>query len=148
MCRSAREAAAIAQASIKLCRLMGVEQNMARVITADLVQKESGIDCTPMLGGNIAVAEVPVIPSKLGEHLGLSGKQVNGLLVEAGLQTKQPDGSYVLTEAGKAVGVMEPFKSPHSDHVGHRPMWYARALEPIRAILAARSNVVTLTGAA
>ena len=143
-----REAAAIAQASIKLCKLMGVEPNMARVITADLVHKEAGVDCTPMLGGNIAVAEVPVIPSKLGEPLGLSGKKVNALLVEAGLQTRQADGSYVLTEAGKAVGVMEPFKSPHSEHVGHRPMWYASALEPIRAILAARSNVVTMPGVA
>lgn len=140
-----RDAAVIASASIKLCKLMGVETNMARVITADLVQKEAGIDCTPMLGSNIAVAEVPVIPSKLGESLGgVSGRRVNALLLEAGLQTKLPDGSYLLTEAGKEFGVMEPFKSPNSQHVGHRPMWYERAIEPIKALMASTSNVVQM----
>lgn len=140
-----RDAAVIASASIKLCRLMGVETNMARVITADLVQKEAGIDCTPMLGSNIAVAEVPVIPSKLGESLGgVSGRRVNALLLEAGLQTKLPDGSYLLTDAGKEFGVMEPFKSPNSQHVGHRPMWYERAIEPIKALMNRTSNVVQL----
>lgn len=145
-----REAAAIAQASIKLCKLMGVETNMARVITADLVNKEAGVDCTPMLGGNLAVEEVPVTPSKLGESIAptLGGKKINALLLEAGLQSRNEDGSYTLTEAGKEFGVMEPFKSPHSQHVGHRPMWYARALEPIRLQMAKQSNVVPLQGAA
>ncbi|WP_440111777.1 ORF6N domain-containing protein [Acidovorax sp. BL-A-41-H1] len=145
-----REAAAIAQASIKLCKLMGVETNMARVITADLVNKESGVDCTPMLSGNIAVQEVPVTPSKLGASLNpaLGGKKVNALLVEAGLQVRNEDGSYVLTEAGKEFGVMEPFKSQHSQHVGHRPMWYLRASEPIRLQMAKQSNVVSLQSAA
>lgn len=142
-----REAAVIAQASIRLCKLMGVEQNMARVITADVVQKESGVDCTKMLGSNIAVEEVPVTPSKLGESLSISGKRMNALLLEAGLQNRQNDGSYVLTEAGKAVAVMEPFKSPSSQHVGHRPMWYCRALDPVRTLLSTRSNVVSLSGA-
>lgn len=145
-----RDAAVIAQASIRLCKLMGVEQNMARVITADVVRKESGVDCTPMLGSNIAVAEVPVTPSKLGEAMtpALGGKRVNALLIEAGLQTRNEDGSYMLTEAGKEFGAMEPFKSPHSQHVGHRPMWYQRALEPLRAVMAETSNVVQLQGAA
>jgi len=140
-----RDAAVIASASIKLCKLMGVETNMARVITADLVQKEAGIDCTPMLGSNIAVAEVPVIPSRLGELLGgVSGRRVNALLLEAGLQTKLPDGSYLLTDTGKEFGVMEPFKSPNSQHVGHRPMWYERAIDPIKALMASTSNVVQM----
>lgn len=145
-----REAAAIAQASIKLCKLMGVETKMARVITADLVNKESGVDCTPMLGGNIAVEEVPVTPSKLGESMSpaLGGKKINALLLEAGLQTRNEDGSYALTDAGKEFGVMEPFKSPHSQHVGHRPMWYAKALDPVRLQMAKQSNVVLLQGAA
>lgn len=145
-----REAAVIAQASIKLCKLMGVETNMARVITADLVNKEAGVDCTPMLGSNIAVEEVPVTPSKLGEALSpaLGGKKVNALLLGAGLQTRNDDGSYALTEAGKEFGVMEPFKSPHSQHVGHRPMWYARALDPVRSQMSKQSNVVPLQGAA
>lgn len=145
-----REAAAIAQAQLKLCKLMGVEQNMARVITADVVRKESGIDCTPMLAGQIAVEEVPVTPSKLGESMNpvLGGKKINVLLIEAGLQVREDDGSYQLTEAGKEFGVMEPFKSPHSQHVGHRPMWYARALAAIRSQMAKPSNVVSLQGVA
>lgn len=138
-----REAAAIGHASMKLCKLMGVETNMARVITADLVKKESGVDCSPMLGSNIAVDEKPMTPTELGKHIEISAKRVNALLIEAGLQTKTLDG-YEITEAGKAVGCTEPFKSPNSAHVGHRPMWFQRALDPIRALLP--DNVVSMTG--
>ncbi|MDH0423653.1 antA/AntB antirepressor family protein [Delftia tsuruhatensis] len=144
-----REAAAIAQASIKLCKLMGMEQNMARVITADVVRKEAGIDCLPMLAGNIAVKEAPVTPTKLGEMLEppLSAARVNQLLMEAGLQTRDAEKNYHLTEAGKAFGALEPFSSRTSKHVGHRVMWYERALEPLKQQMAKQSNVIPLQSA-
>ena len=144
-----REAAAIAQASIKLCKLMGMEQNMARVITADVVRKEAGIDCLPMLAGNIAVKEAPVTPTKLGELLEppLSAARVNLLLMEAGLQTRDAEKNYHLTEAGKEFGALEPFSSRTSKHVGHRVMWYERALEPLKQQMAKQSNVIPLQSA-
>lgn len=144
-----RDAAVIAHASIKLCKLLGVETNMARVITADLVSKESGVDCTPMLAGNIAVQDVPVTPSKIGEAMEptISGKKVNAMLLELGLQTKDADGVYHLTEAGKAFGVTEPFKSKHSEHVGHCVKWYSRVTEQLTEHLGKQqSNVVKLQG--
>lgn len=154
-----READAITRYHLRICKLLGVESNMAKVITAKQVKLETGLDCAPMLAGVISVEETPMTPTELAKHIGegVSAAKVNIALEEAGLQVshikpgkkgKQPTKSYAITDAGKEFGSMEPYQSEFSEHAGFRPKWFKRVVELIRPLITTKSNVVQLQGAA
>ena len=122
-----REAALISKYNLQALKLMCVAPEMAQVINAKMVREYTGIDYTPHLAGYVSVEDVPMTPTQLGQLMdGMSPKATNDWLVARSLQVRDAKGNFILTELGKQYGVMEPFQSASSKHVGYRIKWYRK----------------------
>ena len=123
-----RQAKAIASTWLSVAKMFGTDTAMARVIAADQVKQQTGIDFMPLLAGN-TVVEAPMTPTELGKPIDLSPRKLNALLALQGFQEKHPDtGDWVPTEKGRPYCTCNPFKSPHSHHTGYRTLWYRSIL--------------------
>ena len=123
-----RQAKVIANTWLSLAKLFGTDMPMARVIAADQVKQQTGVDFMPLLAGN-TVAEAPMTPTELGKPINLSPRKLNALLALQGFQEKHPETEdWIPTEKGKPYCTCNPFKSPHSHHTGYRTLWYRTIL--------------------
>lgn len=131
--RDVRVAPELLEAGLKAAALLGTSEAMARPIAVKQVRELTGIDFEPLLIGN-CVEEAPMTPKKLGEKIGgWSAQRVNKALAASGFQTKDSDGSWQATEAGKKHASYEPYASTFSDHSGYRWMWFSSVIDLIKA---------------
>lgn len=139
-----REAAAITRDHLRVCKLLGVDEGMAKAVTAKQVKLATGLDFAPLLATNVTL-DVPMTPTQLAERMGggAAAAHVNAALRDLGMQEQQTSAGrggktkkkWVLTAAGEQYGSMQPYQGDGSEHSGYRPMWFARAIELIRPML-------------
>lgn len=139
-----REAAAITRDHLRVCKLLGVDDGMAKAVTANQVRIATGLDFTPLLATNVTL-DVPMTPSQLAERIGggAVAAHINAALRDLGMQEQHTSAGrggktkkkWVLTAAGEQYGAMQPYQGDGSEHSGYRPMWFARAIELIRPML-------------
>jgi hypothetical protein len=137
-----REAASITRDHLKVCKLLGIDDGMAKTITAKQVRIATGLDFTPLLTTVTATHDPRLTVAQLAERMGsgVASGQVNSALEEAGLQIKerwtnqksQPRSKWVLTEIGKEYGALATYQAEGNEHSGYRPVWYERVIEVIR----------------
>lgn len=140
-----REAAAITGAQLKICKLLGVDAGMAKVIAAKEVKAVTGLDYTNLLTTTAATDNPRMTPKELAALIGAgaTSEQVNNALEQMRFQTKerwtngkgQPRSKWVLTELGKEYGALVPYQAEEHQHSGYRPAWYATVLELIRPLV-------------
>lgn len=138
-----REAAAITRDQLKICKLLGVDEGMAKVIAAKEVRNATGLDFTPLLT-NVTATNNPRVPvSELVKQIeGATSELINTALEELGFQIKErwtsrgkPRSKWVLTEAGKQYGALAPYQAEENAHSGLRPVWFASVLELVRPLV-------------
>lgn len=130
--RHVRVAKELLDTFIAAGRLLGTDEAMARTIAVDQVRKHTGLDMTQLLATN-AVEEAPMTPTELGKEFGLGARKMNTKLEDEGFQEKDEHGEWRPTEKGKPHCTLHPYKSPNSDHVGYRVLWYRSVLEALTA---------------
>jgi hypothetical protein len=110
----------------------GVREGIAAAAVLAVVEQHTGVqleqarlalpaDATPSERLN---------PTKLGEELGVTARQVNLRLEAAGLQTKGDRDPWMLTDAGKRYGEAVPYAN--GKHAGNQLLWSRDVLEVIR----------------
>lgn len=115
----------------------GVTGNQLALALDNVYKAETGMSV--LAAANIQlvspVQEHLFTPAELGGMLGgLSGKTVNRMLADAGLQFRVPDGKWVLTELGKQYGVILDTGKKHSSGVPITQLkWYRNVLDTIAA---------------
>lgn len=140
-----REAAAITGAQLKICKLLGVDEGMAKVIAAKEVKAVTGLDYTNLLTTTAATDSPRMTPKELAALIGAgaTSEQVNNALEQMSFQSKerwtngkgQPRSKWVLTELGKEYGALVPYQAVEHQHSGYRPAWYASVVELIRPLV-------------
>lgn len=131
----ANDAAAF-QVAHMLLRLAGVSEGMAAATVLADAEAHYGV---ALLGTRKAlpVLEKPradLNATALGALVGLSAVTTNKRLQAAGLQTRNAQGEWALTEAGKAHGEAREYVRDinGSRHSGMQVLWFASAAEVIR----------------
>lgn len=126
-----KQAKTIASCSMSIFKLFGADEPMARVLSAEKVKEEVGIDFSKVLASN-SVDEAPMTSTDLGKAWGLTskiGEKMNAALHKQGYAEKNEHGDWVPTEKGKPYCTCNPYKSPNSSHTGYRTLWYRRVLD-------------------
>lgn len=141
-----REAAAITRDQLKICKLLGVDDGMAKAIAAKEVKSVTGLDFTPLLTNATATENPRKTPKELAELIGggATSEQVNSALERLCFQSKerwsnskgQPRSKWVLTDLGKKYGALAPYQAEEHHHSGCRPVWYASVIELIQPLVA------------
>ena len=126
----ARRACALMSTYLRVGKMLGTELPMSRAIAVERVRNEADMDFSQMLIGN-KVDEVPLTPTDLGKVIGLSARKMNAELERDGFQEKDEHGEWRPSEKGRPYCTLNPFKSPNSDHVGYRILWYRRVLDAL-----------------
>lgn len=126
----ARQADALMTTYLKVSKMLGTDIPTARAIAVERVHAEVGMDFRPLLLNN-SVTEVPMTPTNLGKEIGASARKMNDILMQNGLLEKDENSEWCPTEKGKPYCTVHPFKSPHSEHVGYRVLWYRRVLDAL-----------------
>lgn len=115
----------------------GVTGNQLALALDNVYKAETGMSV--LAAANIQlvspVQEHLFTPTELGGMLGgLSGKTVNHMLADAGLQFRVPDGKWVLTELGKQYGIILDTGKKHSSGAPVTQLkWYRNVLDAIDA---------------
>lgn len=98
-----REAASLMPGLMRVARLIGCDKNAAAISANQAVARLTGVNLLQTLGQTHLLAQRQdtqwFTPTELGQRLGLSGRQVNLLLAEAGLQLRQGDRWHPLAAA-------------------------------------------------
>lgn len=126
----ARQADALMTTYLKVGKLLGTDLPTTRAIAVEHVRAATGMNFSPLLIGN-SVEEAPMTPTDLGKELGINGRKMNAALEQDGFQEKDEHGEWRPTEKGKPYCTVNPYKSPSSDHVGYRVLWYRRVLDAL-----------------
>lgn len=115
----------------------GVTGNQLALALDNVYKAETGMSVLAVAGIQLVspVQEHLFTPTELGGMLGgLSGKTVNRMLADAGLQYRLPDGKWVLTELGKQYGII---LDTGKKHLSGAPVtqlkWYRNVLDTIDA---------------
>jgi hypothetical protein len=140
-----REAAAITRDSLKIYKLLGVDDGMAKVIAAKEVRNATGLDFTPLLANVTATNNPRLTVKELTERIGGSAtsEMVNSALEQLGLQKKehwtnskgQPRSKWVVTEAGQEYGALMPYQAEGHQHSGLRPVWFASVIALVQPLV-------------
>ncbi|MDZ7863354.1 Bro-N domain-containing protein [Acidovorax sp.] len=139
-----REAAVITREQLKICKLLGVDDGMAKAITAKEVRNVTGLDFTPLLTNVTATHNPRLTVTELVERIGSGAKseQVNAALEQLGFQTKKhwtsrgkPRSKWELTDAGKQYGALATYQAEKNDHSGYRVVWHADVLELVQPLV-------------
>ncbi|RKJ96659.1 ORF6N domain-containing protein [Alicycliphilus denitrificans] len=140
-----REAAAITRDQLKICKLLGVDDGMAKVITAKEVRNATGLDYTPLLANVTATNNPRQTVKELAERIGngTTSEMVNSALEQLGFQKKEhwtgskghPRSKWVLTEKGKEYGALAPYQAEGHQHSGMRPVWFASVIALVQPLV-------------
>jgi hypothetical protein len=125
------EALRMAPLATRAARALGLDKNAAAISANQFVRKRTGVNLLEEFGSVHLVAadqqSLYLTPTELGKRLGCSGRQVNKLLLEAGLQVKQGDD---WTPAAEAAGLYRLFDTGkrHGSGVPVQQMKWAEAV--------------------
>lgn len=111
---------------------IGVRDGIATAAALNVIEQHTGIvmeAARRALPADTKPSE-RLNPTKLGEELGLSAREVNARLLLAGLQVKGDRDPWMLTEAGKKYGEVVPYAN--GKHAGNQLLWSRDVLEAIR----------------
>jgi hypothetical protein len=115
---------------------LGTKPDVAQMAALATVRDNTGVDIEPMRN---AIAgrtqqEDALIPTQLGELLGISARSVNTLLAEGGLQ-RRLNGEWHMTETGGKYGELVPVDAANG-HKGMQIKWRPGVVDVLRAQLA------------
>ena len=115
-----------------VARVPGVKPGIAMAAALTCIHENTGLAIETMRHALPASNEslAAVNPTKLGEHIGLSAKQVNRRLADLGYQYRNERDEWELTEAGRAWGEALPFS--RNGHSGYQILWNPAVTEQIR----------------
>lgn len=129
-----KESAIIMQSFMKVGKLLGTAEPMAKAVAVEQTRRITGIDFKELLP--IAnVQEVPVGIRQLAKDLNISEGELKLILTENGFMTRTQDKHKTITLTDKAIqmnmGSLEPFQAPHSDHVGYQAKWFPSVVKEV-----------------
>lgn len=106
-----------------VAKVPGVKPGIAMAAALTCIQENTGLAIDTMRHALPACNEplAAVNPTKLGEHIGLSAKQVNRRLADLGYQYRNERDEWALTEAGRPWGEALPFS--RNGHSGYQILW-------------------------
>ena len=106
-----------------VARVPGVKPGIAMAAALTCIHENTGLAIETMRHALPACNEplAAVNPTKLGEHIGLSAKQVNRRLADLGYQYRNERDEWELTEAGRTWGEALPFS--RNGHSGYQILW-------------------------
>ena len=106
-----------------VARVPGVKPGIAMAAALTCIHENTGLAVETMRHALPASNEplAAVNPTRLGEHIGLSAKQVNRRLADLGYQYRNERDEWELTEAGRAWGEALPFS--RNGHSGYQILW-------------------------
>ena len=106
-----------------VAKVPGVKPGIAMAAALTCIHENTGLAIETMRHALPACNEplAAVNPTKLGEHIGLSAKQVNRRLADLGYQYRNERDEWELTEAGRAWGEALPFS--RNGHSGYQILW-------------------------
>ena len=106
-----------------VARVPGVKPGIAMAAALTCIHENTGLAIETMRHALPACNEplAAVNPTKLGEHVGLSAKQVNRRLADLGYQYRNERDEWELTEVGRTWGEALPFS--RNGHSGYQILW-------------------------
>lgn len=106
-----------------VARVPGVKPGIAMAAALTCIHENTGLAIETMRHALPASNEplAAVNPTKLGEHIGLSAKQVNRRLADLGYQYRNERDEWELTEVGRTWGEALPFS--RNGHSGYQILW-------------------------
>lgn len=129
-----KESAIIMQSFIKVGKLLGTDEPMAKAVAVEQTRRITGVDFKELLP-LANVQEVPVGIRQLAKDLNISEGELKLILTENGFMTRTQDKHKTITLTDKAIqmnmGSLEPFQSPHSDHVGYQAKWFPSVVKEV-----------------
>lgn len=106
-----------------MAKVTGVDPAIAFTYSLDAISTKFDLDTSSFRKALPAAQprEELMNPTQVGKELGISALRVNRLLVEAGLQSKDARGDYIMSEEGAKYG--EAFPYTRRGHSGFQLMW-------------------------
>ena len=119
-----------------MAKVKGVNEALAMACTLDAIERTTGLPTTLLARALPTVAPesaATLNATQVGDPLSLNGRAVNAILEKMGLQYKDENKDWKLTEAGTAYGEMKPFH--RNGHSGYETRWKPSAIEVLRNYL-------------
>ena len=116
-----------------MSKIKGVNEALAMACTLDAIERTTGLPAMLLTKAlpSVAPEETATLnATQIGEPLGLSGRIANALLEKLGLQYRDENKNWKLTEAGTAYGEMKPFH--RNGHSGYETRWKLSVAEVVR----------------
>ena len=122
------------EALFSVARLIGLDNNAAALSANQAVTHLTGTNVLQLLGATHLQAEQQILfftPTELGERIGVSGRKVNMLLAESGLQAKESDAWKPLPAADGLFRLFDTGKRHGSGVMVQQLKWAERVLNLI-----------------
>lgn len=116
-----------------MSKVKGVNEALAMACTLDAIERTTGLPTTLLAKAlpSVAPEETATLnATQVGEPLGLNGRTTNALLEKLGLQYRDENKNWKLTEAGTAYGEMKPFH--RNGHSGYETRWKLAVSDVVR----------------
>ena len=127
-----KESVVIIQSYLKIGKLLGTAEPMAKAIAVEEVRRVTGLDHSRLLP-LAHIEEVPVGIRQLSKELNIKENSLKKILTDKGLMERDNDNKIMPSEEAKRLGLgsVEPFKSPHSEHVGYQAKWFPTKVKDV-----------------
>ena len=119
-----------------MAKVKGVNEALAMACTLDAIERTTGLPTTMLARALPAVAPesaATLNATQVGEPLSLNGRSANAILEKMGLQYRDENKDWKLTDAGTAYGEMKPFH--RNGHSGYETRWKPSVIEVLRNYL-------------
>jgi len=116
-----------------MSKVKGVNEALAMACTLDAIERTTGLPTMLLTKAlpSVAPEDTAILnATQIGEPLGLSGRTANALLEKLGLQYRDENKNWKLTEAGTAYGEMKPFH--RNGHSGYETRWKLSVADVVR----------------
>ena len=117
-----------------VAKVPGVKSGIAMAATLSCIQENTGL-AVETLRRALPTLEEPlaaVNPTKLGEQIGLTARNVNLRLAALGFQRRNDRDEWELTEAGRTWGEALPYS--RNGHSGYQILWKSEVAEMLREV--------------
>lgn len=114
-------------------KMKGVDQGLVMACTLDAIEVATGMPATIMRKALPSVAPedtAALNATQVGDSLGLTARKANTLLEQAGLQQRDENKAWKLTDLGTKHGEMKPFH--RNGHSGYEIRWKSSVVEFLR----------------
>ncbi|MDP2431819.1 MAG: Bro-N domain-containing protein [Pseudomonadota bacterium] len=117
-----------------VAKVPGVKSGIAMAATLSCIQENTGL-AVEILRRALPTLDEPlaaVNPTKLGEQIGLTARNVNLRLAALGFQRRNDRDEWELTEAGRTWGEALPYS--RNGHSGYQILWKSEVAEMLREV--------------